>query len=523
MWTPPVELSPEEEALCARMTRTRRLFPFLRHRRHELFDEATQKALEAIRRPKPRGKRPKPAAQLALAVLLQAAARCSDDEVVHRAHMDRAWQMVLGTLGETNAPFGKATFVDFRAALIEHGLDRVLLARSVELARASRGFDPKALGRLRIALDSAPLEGAGRVEDTLNLLGRALGVLVRVLALLLMLTPEELVRRAGLTLVGASSVKAALDVDWTDADARHEGLRRVLAEAERLEAWVREHAGTWVSEDRVVDRARRQFQRFEAQDTELGPDGQKRIRQGVAPDRQISLHDPDMRHGRKTDRERIDGYKRYEAIELDSGAALEACVLPANRPEHEGADKLAETVRLYGPVDEVHVDRAFLPSGLVAEVHARPSGRVVCRPYAVPPSERFTKRDFAFDVEQGVVRCPAGQLAVLQPKRVHFAAGVCAACPLQAECQAPGQPPGRTLTVSEREPLLQALAARSTTSEGRAELRERVASEHGLAHLIQRQGRRARYLGVRKNDFDARRAATVNNLHVAERAWRAAA
>ena len=46
---------------------------------------------------------------------------------------------------------------------------------------------------------------------------------------------------------------------------------------------------------------------------------------------------------------------------------------------------------------------------------------------------------------------------------------------------------------------------------------ERVAVEHSLAHLVRRQGRRARYWGVRKNTFDLRRAASVQNLETIDR------
>jgi len=45
----------------------------------------------------------------------------------------------------------------------------------------------------------------------------------------------------------------------------------------------------------------------------------------------------------------------------------------------------------------------------------------------------------------------------------------------------------------------------------------RVAVEHGLAHLARKQGRRARYLGIRKNLFDVRRAAAVVNLETTNR------
>jgi hypothetical protein len=49
------------------------------------------------------------------------------------------------------------------------------------------------------------------------------------------------------------------------------------------------------------------------------------------------------------------------------------------------------------------------------------------------------------------------------------------------------------------------------TQRGRASLRKRTAISHQLAH----QGRRARYKGLRKNQFDGRRHAAVSNLQVA--------
>ena len=55
------------------------------------------------------------------------------------------------------------------------------------------------------------------------------------------------------------------------------------------------------------------------------------------------------------------------------------------------------------------------------------------------------------------------------------------------------------------------------TKKGRARLRQRVSIEHRLAHIVYRQGRRARYLGVRRNLFDLRRAATLQNLETIHR------
>jgi len=68
------------------------------------------------------------------------------------------------------------------------------------------------------------LFGAGRVEDTLNLLGHALRKAVGLAAHALETSAEAVVESAGLTLVGHSSLKAALDLDWGEPRARARAL-----------------------------------------------------------------------------------------------------------------------------------------------------------------------------------------------------------------------------------------------------------------------------------------------------------
>jgi transposase len=67
------------------------------------------------------------------------------------------------------------------------------------------------------------------------------------------------------------------------------------------------------------------------------------------------------------------------------------------------------------------------------------------------------------------------------------------------------------------ERLLAELRPRQLTPAGRAALRERVHVEHSLAHIGAWQGDRARYRGHRKNHFDLRRTAVVQNLHGLQR------
>jgi len=153
---------------------------WLREHRHELFDEDFQGELAQMYQDTPVGQPPVPPAQLGLATILQAYTGASDDEVLEATVMDRRWQLVLDCMDHAQAPFSKTTLVTFRTRLVEHGLDRRLVERTVALYGQLTGRI--AGGKLRAALDSSPLWGAGRVEDTINLLGHALRKVVGVLA-----------------------------------------------------------------------------------------------------------------------------------------------------------------------------------------------------------------------------------------------------------------------------------------------------------------------------------------------------
>lgn len=98
---------------------------------------------------------------------------------------------------------------------------------------------------------------------------------------------------------------------------------------------------------------------------------------------------------------------------------------------------------------------------------------------------------------------------------VHFPKDTCTQCPLKAQCTTSAK--GRSVGIHPDEAWLAELRQRQHTPQGRAQLRERVAVEHTLAHVGRWQGRRARYRGLRKNLFDLRRCAVVHNLHVLAR------
>jgi hypothetical protein len=185
-WAPESTPSKREQMLLKRLGRTKKLFAFLREYRLELFDTAFQDELAMMYRDTGEGKTPVAPALMAMALLLQAYVDASDAEAVELSVVDARWQMVLGVMGSDEPAFSQGALQAFRERMIKHDMDRQLLERSVELAQRTKGFDYKKLpSALRLAVDSRPITGAGRVEDTVNLLGHAARKLLECAAALL--------------------------------------------------------------------------------------------------------------------------------------------------------------------------------------------------------------------------------------------------------------------------------------------------------------------------------------------------
>jgi len=512
-WSVPVALSPEEAVLARKLTRIGKFYIFLREVRGELFDEAFQAELAAAYQP--RGTAPLPAALLAMATLLQAYAHVGDAEAVMLAQVDQRWQLALGCLGSDRAPFSQGALVKFRERMIAHDLDQKLLDRTVALAKQTGRFGWQAL---RAALDSSPLVGAGRVQDTWNLIGRALGTVATCAAAAIGRPRAEVLREAGVTLLGKPSLKAALDIDWDDPAAQAEALARLLAEVEALEQWVTTHA-SGARATPALTTALVALHRVLSQDLDPDPTtGQRRVRRGVAVDRMPSLGDPEMRHGRKSRTRPFTGYKRHVIQALEPALILGATVRPANEAEHLTLPLLLPAVTAQGILSELFVDRGYLGSPTIATLHA--AGTVIrAKAWTSHNGDRYPKQAFTIDLAHHRVTCPAKQEVPIPPQatRVEFPAEVCDACAQRAACTARPLGHGRSLTLHPQEAFLQDLRAAMRTPEGRAVLRQRTTVEHRLARIGRLQGPKARYKGVRKNTLDVRRCAAVANLELVSR------
>jgi hypothetical protein len=515
-WNPPVDLSPLEQRVAKRLGRTGRLYAFLRTHRHVIVDQAFQTELVAMyETASSKGRPPVPPAMLAMVTLMQAYARRSDAGAVEDSALDRRWQLVLGGLEADEAAFSQGVLFEFRRRLMAKGLDKRLLQRTVEIAKRTGGFGDKPL---RAALDSAPLWGAGRVEDTFNLIAHAMDVVARCAAEVLSIDKEEVINQSKVELLGRS-VKAKLDIDWADEEQRHEALQKLLADVQRLKAWVTDTLADRAALPRIKE-ALVLLERVVQQDLEPDPDrGGQRIAQGVAKDRRISITDGDMRHGRKSKSRVINGYKRHIVEDLDDGTILAVDVEPANRPEHEVVAVLEDELR---DLDEFHIDRGYLGSPVVKLMHSAGT-LIVAKAWAPSNGGRYTKLAFKIDLDAKTVTCPAGKIAAVRNLHARFSPAVCDACPLRQKCTTAAAGRGRSVSLHVDEAFHLALRERQKTADGREQLRERVAVEHGLAHICRRQGPRARYRGQRKNLFDLRRTAAVENLQLADRLEKIAA
>lgn len=520
-WQPREELNRQEAALMKRLDRVRKLLGFLRVYRRRLFDDAFQDELVTMYRDTGAGKPPVPPALMAMATLVQAYLGVSDAEMVELTVVDLRVQMVLDRLGETAPAFSQGAIVDFRDRLIRADMDRRLLERTVELARETKGFDWRKLPRsLRVAVDSSPFEGAGRVEDTFNLLGHAARNLVRCVARLLRWRPTTVAERAGAEVLLMPSIKAALDIDWSDETEKAEAVVTLVDQMDKLARWVERHVPEHLQPEVTPHLAT--LRQIRSQDIEETP-GTKapRIIDGVAQDRRVSIEDAEMRHGRKSDSYAFCGYKRHVATDLDTGLILAAAVTPASVPERDALPVLKDDLdEQHVEIGALYIDRGYIASDVVEELVAA-GGEVVCRPWQQPNQGRFTKADFVFDMRARTITCPNNQT---QPfslgTTVRFDARTCDRCTLRKRCTAAAKGQGREVSIHPNELLQHRLRKLAATPSGRAQLRERVPVEHRLAHLTQRQGDRARFVGIRKNTFDTRRAAALQNLETAHRSQR---
>ena len=183
-----------------------------------------------------------------------------------------------------------------------------------------------------MAVDTTYILGRGAVKDTYNLLADGIVQVVRALAQLDGTRAEEWALRHGLELYFGSSVKGEAGIDWDNKKERQALLQKIVADADLVLELARQAQGGFSAdspERQAIGEAAELLGQLLLQDVERQEDGPVR-KDGVSRDRVPSVHDPEMRHGRKSSSKRFDGHKAAVVVDTDSQLVTAVDILPGN-------------------------------------------------------------------------------------------------------------------------------------------------------------------------------------------------
>lgn len=462
-----------------------------------------------------------PPSQLCIALLLQSYEGVSDEEAIARSAYDLRWKVALGLELEEKL-CAKSTLQRFRAQLVLNDGAAQLMDAGVQ---ACRQVGLLKGSRLSAAIDTTPVLGRGAVKDTFNLVSDGIRRVVGEACRLKGWTPAAVIEAEGLSRHFSSSFKGALDVDWSDPEARRAVVAQLVADARvtlalgtrALRGFSREAAQT-----QPLRVAQRLLADLLAQDIDEAPDdgGGPTIRRGTARDRIVSTTDPEMRHGHKSHAKGFDGYKASVVAETGHGVILATDVRAGNVHDREGAAELvAEAAERSGQeLAEVLGDTAYGDLETRAAIEAL-GAEVVAK---APPGTRqgmFDRTDFRVDRKRGTARCPAGKRSIRRDRvkgedpgwRYIWSRQDCGPCPLRGRCTK-GRVIARMLQITQKTETLWHLRRQQRTKRFRQRYRKRVVAEHRLGRMVQLGARQAKYFGKAKTKFRIALLATLANL-----------
>jgi transposase len=451
-----------------------------------------------------------PPSKLAKVMLLQYRTGLSDREAMEAVQWDLRWKAALD-LPVDHQGWDPTSLVRFRARLMLHGKERLVLENSLKVAEE--------LGLLGAPaeqiVDSTPMLGAAATQDTVRLVRSG----VRKLLDAVIAVDEE----AGALLDDSLEFDYAKpaekpDCRWRERAERERMLTRVAQDAERCLQAVEQATGL-LSEQAVRD-AHDLLRELIGQDFDVDDDGVPRLHRGTRAGRILSVHDPEMRHGRKSQHQRFDGYKLSAAVtNSDTPLITAIAVAPASEQDGPQAKELVDSQPDERRPKRILGDTAYGTGPVRSELSEREVEVLAPVPEAPAKNDKLLKREFRIDLDHGVVTCPAGQLAEIRTepsgqRRARFAKAGCDHCPLRGRCVQPAQG-CRTIQLAPEEELL--IAARQALDDpDNAERlrRTRPRIERLLGLLAHRYGaRKSRYRGKAKALLQAAWTAALVNLN----------
>src|SRR6266446_3176654 len=459
--------------------------------------------------------RPSVPPSLAVSILfLRAYEGVSFVEAIERTKYDLRWKVALG-LEMEEEPIQKSALQEFQARLVLHEQGEALLKKSIDEARRAGYVTSR---KIRVALDTTPTLGKGAVKDTYNLLADGIEKLARRLAEVAGEPITSWAEKEGLHRYFGSSLKGEAAIDWDDKAQREQLLTQIVQDGQRLLSLAEQARHESPEHGEAIQADAALLERLIRQDVEEKPGGGCQIKEGTEKDRLISVHDPEMRHGRKSASKTFNGHKAAVAVDMESQLICGVEVLAGNSGDQEKALELvhqAERV-MEAKVEETVGDCAY-GGGPTRKAFADEQRMLTAEVPTVQNGECFPKSAFAIDLDRMEVRCPAGQITTdykslgqNRAGRFVFADATCQACALRSQCvRAQG---ARSINIQHEERLQQQARSHNQTEAGKKSLRQRVVVEHRLGRLVRLGIRQSRYFGKIKTRFQVILAAVVANL-----------
>lgn len=443
-----------------------------------------------------------PPSLLSGVLLLQFYDDVSDAEAVQRLLFDLRWKVALN-LPLDYAGFDPSSLTHFRQRLIDKGQERYAFNRFITVGREA-GFIPD---RVTLLTDTTHVTGAGAVQDTYTLLRTGIRRVLKAAGFALPNKRQGLSPQARDLVERYVDQDGKADIDWADPQQRLAHLQALVADVEATLELAIEHG-----DNDEVRHLAWLLTKILGDDLETDEQGQVQIAEGTAPDRIISLTEPEMRHGRKSKAHRFDGFKVVVSTEQSSELILDIADVTASGsdgthllPTIQRTEAEAEVV-----VERVIGDGAFGSGENRAACDNYPDHAVdLVSPVAQPADAEVHKSAFEIDLAAQTATCPQGHTVSGQPGPSQdgrptllftFPRATCEACPLFERCVR-SQTTGRTVRTGPYEAELQAARQRQQTEEFEALYRLRPAVERKISELVRHGLRETRYLGEPKRQL----------------------
>jgi hypothetical protein len=443
-------------------------------------------------------------------LLLQFHDDVSDEEAVQRLQFDLRWQVALNL--PTDYPgFDPTSLGNFRERLAEHGQERYAFDRFVAVGRTA-GFIPD---RITLLTDTTRTKGAGAVQDTYTLLRKCMRKLLKHLGYAAAGKRRGLAPETERLLVSYLEQDRKAKIDWSDPNERAKQLKVLYQDAEAVLDLAAEHA-----DDAEVRATGWMLVKIMGDDIERDQQGNPQIAEGTAPDRIISVTDPEMRHGHKSKAQRFNGFKLSVTTEQTSEMIVDVQDIPAAGSDGHALMPSIERVEQHAgvTVEQVIGDGAYGSGENRAACAAEHVDLMA--PVMQPQDPTVDKSAFQIDLEQQTAICPQGQKVSGKPgPREHgqptlqfvFPRATCEACPLFKRCVR-SKVAGRSVSTHPYEAYLRDARLRQQTDAFKERYRLRSAVERKQAELVQHGIRQTRYLGHPKRQLQRLWTAAVANL-----------